>query len=85
METLERLSPINYVDRIKAPLLLIHGRNDVRVPVTEAIQMYKRLKELGRAAELLVLEDEGHTISKHRNRVLAYTRAIGFFKEHLKK
>jgi len=47
--------------------------------------MYKRLKELGRDAELLVLEDEGHTISKHRNRVLAYTRAIGFFKEHLKK
>lgn len=82
-ELLERLSPINYVDRIKAPLLLIHGRNDVRVPVAEALQMYERLKVLGGEVELLILEDEGHTISKQRNKVRAYARAVDFMKRHL--
>jgi dipeptidyl aminopeptidase/acylaminoacyl peptidase len=60
---LEEISPINKVDQIRAPLLVIHGANDPRVPIGEAEQIVARLKSLGRTVEFLRLEDEGHQIA----------------------
>ena len=85
LEVLERLSPLNYVDRIRAPLLVIHGRNDPRVPVTEALQIVEALKSRGRIVEALILDDEGHGLSKIRNRVRAYTAALHFLEKHVKR
>ena len=79
-EFLAQISPLRHADRIKAPLLVIHGRNDVRVPVGEAEQISRAARD----AELLVLEDEGHGIVKHRNRVLAYGRAVEFLEARLR-
>ncbi len=76
----KRISPIHNVDKIQAPLLVIHGANDPRVPIREAEQIVGRLKELGRHVEYLRFEDEGHGIAKIPNRVKAYT-AIGDFLE----
>jgi dipeptidyl aminopeptidase/acylaminoacyl peptidase len=78
-EFLAEFSPLRRAHRIKAPLLIIHGRNDVRVPVSEAIQIHEAAGD----SELLIFEDEGHGILKHRNRVTAYGRALEFVKERI--
>jgi dipeptidyl aminopeptidase/acylaminoacyl peptidase len=79
-ELFKRISPINQVDKIKTPLLVIHGANDPRVTIGEAEQIVERLKQLGRHVEFLRFEDEGHGIAKIPNRIKAYT-AIGDFLE----
>lgn len=61
--------------------MLIHGANDPRVPLSEAEQMYTKLKFLGREVELLVCPDEGHGLSKLKNRLDAYPRVVEFFKK----
>jgi dipeptidyl aminopeptidase/acylaminoacyl peptidase len=80
---LEEISPINHVERIRAPLLVIHGANDPRVPIGEAEQMVNRLKSLGRTVEFLRLEDEGHQIAKLKNKLVAYPLAVNFLQRHL--
>jgi dipeptidyl aminopeptidase/acylaminoacyl peptidase len=80
---LEEISPINKVDRIRAPLLVIHGANDPRVPISETEQMVSRLRELGRTVELLRLDDEGHQIAKLKNKLVAYPMAADFLERHL--
>lgn len=77
-ELLEKISPIHSIERIEAPLLLIHGANDPRVPLSEAKQVVARLKEVGRHVELLVYPDEGHGIAKLQNKLDAYPKAVEF-------
>ncbi len=83
-EMLEKISPFNYIENIKAPLFVIHGANDPRVPLSEAEQIVNKLHELGRRAELLVYADEGHGLAKLKNRLDAYPRVIAFLDKHLK-
>jgi protease II len=80
---LEQISPINHVERIQAPLLVIHGANDPRVPIGEAEQMVSRLRGLGRTVEFLRLEDEGHQIAKLKNKLTIYPKAVEFLRLHL--
>jgi len=82
-ELLERVSPINAVERMTAPLLVIHGANDPRVPLSEAQQLVARLAALGRAAELLVFDDEGHGITLLKNKRVAYSAIARFLNETL--
>jgi dipeptidyl aminopeptidase/acylaminoacyl peptidase len=84
-EFLEEISPINHVERITAPLLVIHGANDPRVPINEAEQMVARLKSLGRTVEFLRLEDEGHQIAKLKNKLVAFPLAVDFLRRHLQQ
>ncbi len=81
----KRISPIHHVDKIRSPLLVIHGANDPRVPIHEAEQIVGRLKELGRQVEFLRFEDEGHGISKIPNRIKAYTTMGSFLDRVLLK
>jgi len=78
-EFLAEFSPLRRADRIRAPLLVIHGRNDVRVPVSEA----ERIHEAAPGSELLVFDDEGHGIVRHGNRSRAYGRALEFVRERV--
>ena len=75
---LESISPLTHIDNIVAPLLIIHGRNDPRVPVSEAEQVAAILKERGVSAELLVFDDEGHGIVKLKNKRVMYARVVDF-------
>lgn len=81
---LESISPINHVDNIKAPLLIIHGANDPRVPLSEAEQIETRLKNLDRKVQLLVYSDEGHGLAKLKNRLDCYPRVVEFLDKYLK-
>jgi dipeptidyl aminopeptidase/acylaminoacyl peptidase len=82
-EFLTDISPINHVDRIRAPLLVIHGANDPRVPIGEAEQMVARLRALGRTVEFIRLEDEGHQIAKMKNKLRVFPTAVRFLRQHL--
>lgn len=68
-------SPISHIDKITVPLLVVHGANDVRVIKQDSDDVVAALKGLGRPVEYMVFNDEGHSISKWRNR-LALSRKI---------
>jgi dipeptidyl aminopeptidase/acylaminoacyl peptidase len=80
---LQSISPIHRVDRIQAPLLVVHGANDPRVPVEEADQIVERLRERGHTVKYLRYVDEGHKISKLRNRIDAFTEMAEFLARYL--
>jgi dipeptidyl aminopeptidase/acylaminoacyl peptidase len=82
-ELLEQLSPITHVDAMRAPLLIIHGANDPRVPLGEAEQIHAVLTARGVRSELLVYPDEGHGLSKLVNRIDAYPQVAAFLHEVL--
>jgi dipeptidyl aminopeptidase/acylaminoacyl peptidase len=71
-------SPLSHVDRIRAPLFIIHGSNDPRVPLGEAEQMHRVLSGKGIPTELLVYPDEGHGLARLNNRLDAYPRVAEF-------
>src|SRR5919106_2224365 len=82
-EFLHEVSPLTHVDRIAAPLFIIHGANDPRVPLSEAEQIHRELTARGIPSELLVFDDEGHGLQKLKNRLDAYPRAIAFLEQVL--
>jgi dipeptidyl aminopeptidase/acylaminoacyl peptidase len=82
-ELLESISPIHKAEKITAPLMVIHGKNDPRVPVGEAEQIVEKVRKNGGAVEYLLYEDEGHGLAKLRNRLDAYPKIAAFLDEHL--
>ena len=82
-EFLESVSPLSRIDDIKAPLLLIHGANDPRVPLSEAEQVRDELAARGIESELLAYLDEGHGLAKLANRLDAYPRVADFLERVL--
>jgi dipeptidyl aminopeptidase/acylaminoacyl peptidase len=82
-EFLESISPIHKAEEITAPLMVIHGKNDPRVPVGEAEQIVEKVRESGGAAEYLLYEDEGHGLAKLKNRLDAYPKIVAFLDENL--
>ncbi|MGV1007922.1 MAG: S9 family peptidase [Dermatophilaceae bacterium] len=82
-QLLERVSPITYLDAIRAPLFVIHGANDPRVPLSEAEQIHAALTARGIPCELRVYHDEGHGLAKRANRLDAYPAAIDFLRSAL--
>jgi pimeloyl-ACP methyl ester carboxylesterase len=81
---LRERSPASYIEQIQCPLLVIQGRNDPRVVEQESRDVVERLREIGKAAELLVFENEGHDVLKFENRVRCYNGIAAFFAEHLR-
>jgi dipeptidyl aminopeptidase/acylaminoacyl peptidase len=78
---LEAASPMGRVAEIRAPLFVIHGRNDPRVPVSEAEQLVAHLRERGIRCELRVYDDEGHGLARLANRLDAYPAAVAFLQD----
>ncbi|MGA2352981.1 MAG: S9 family peptidase [Terriglobales bacterium] len=79
----EDRSPINFVDRIKAPLYLLAGGNDPRCPKSEAQQVVDAIRKRGGVAEYKVYENEGHGFAKVENQIDAYKRVAEFLKAHV--
>ena len=82
-EFLESISPIRKIDRIACPLMVIHGANDPRVPVSEAEQVVEALRARSAPVVYLRYEDEGHGITRLPNRLDCYPRVAAFLQEHL--
>jgi acetyl esterase/lipase len=69
---LESISPIRKIELIACPLMVIHGANDPRVPVSEAEQVVEALRARRAPVEYLRYEDEGHGITRLPNRLDCY-------------
>ena len=82
-DILLKLSPITYIDQIKAPLMIIQGANDPRVPVGEALQIQEALQKKNIASQLIVFADEGHGSQKKENQALERGHTLQFFMNHL--
>ena len=82
-DALRRLSPITYIDQVRAPLLIIQGANDPRVPATEALQMKAALDRHKTESQLILFPDEGHGSQKRDNRVQQFGHTLEFFIAHL--
>jgi len=80
---LERQSPINHVDKIQRPLLVIHGANDPRVKQAEADQIVVAMRERDLDVEYIVAPDEGHGFRGRENRLAMYARSEEFMAMHL--
>ena len=80
---LETASPLTHLDAMVAPLFVIHGANDPRVPLTESEQIKAALDAKGVACTLLVYADEGHGLAKRKNRLDAYPQVLQFLQERL--
>ncbi|MGI0091518.1 MAG: S9 family peptidase [Nitrososphaerales archaeon] len=76
-------SPIFFVDKIRAPVLLVAGGNDPRCPLEETLQASTELQKLGRPVELVSYMDEGHGFRITRNKVGAYSKIIDFLEKYL--
>jgi dipeptidyl aminopeptidase/acylaminoacyl peptidase len=79
----ERISPLNAVDRIRAALYVQQGKNDPRVPQSEAEQVVKAVRAKGADVWYMLALDEGHGFQKKPNRDYATTTAILFLEKHL--
>lgn len=74
-----RNSPVSYLDQIQAPLLVIHGANDIRVLRQDSDDVVNALRQRGHPVNYLVFPNEGHAISKWRNRLTMWREIEDFF------
>jgi len=84
IDFLRSISPIAKVDRIKTPLFVIAGKNDPRVPYTEAEQMVGALRKRGATVEYKLYDDEGHGVAKLKNRLELYPLVADFLDKYMK-
>ncbi len=82
-EFLEKISPNNQVDKINVPIFVIQGQNDPRVPVTEAEQIVKELRDNGKTVWYMNALNEGHGYGKKENRDILGQSLVLFFKQFL--
>ena len=79
----EERSPINYIDQIKAPLLLLAGGHDPRCPKSETQQVVDAIKKRGGTVDSKVYENEGHGFARVENQIDAYKRVADFLLAHV--
>ena len=84
-EFLEKIAPMNNVEKIKKPMFVIAGKNDPRVPVSESQQIADALKKAGTPVWLLIAKDEGHGYRKKPNQDFQFYTTVEFLQEHLLK
>jgi dipeptidyl aminopeptidase/acylaminoacyl peptidase len=79
----EERSPINFIDQIKAPLLLLAGGHDPRCPKSETQQVVDAIKKRGGTVDYKVYENEGHGFARVENQIDAYKRVADFLLAHV--
>ncbi len=82
---LERIAPVHNADKLKKPLFVVQGRNDPRVPVSEAEQMVSTVRKNGTPVWYLLAKDEGHGFSKKKNVDYLFYASVLFIQECLLK
>jgi dipeptidyl aminopeptidase/acylaminoacyl peptidase len=82
-EVFERISPANHADQIRSALLVAHGKNDPRVPFSEAEQIAARVRQQGRPVWTVYADNEGHGFARKENRDYLSAAMTLFFQKHL--
>lgn len=82
-EFLEKIAPLNNAHKITKPLFVVQGKNDPRVPYTEAEQIVAAARKNNTPVWFLMANDEGHGFAKKNNQDYLYYSTILFMKEHL--
>jgi len=84
-EFLEKIAPMNNIEKIKKPMFVIAGKNDPRVPVSESQQIADALKKQGTQVWLMIASDEGHGYRKKPNQDFQFYATVEFLQECLLK
>lgn len=84
LEYLRSISPLYRVDKIRTPLFVIQGKNDPRVPYTEAEQIVEALRKRNAPVEYKLFDDEGHGIGKLSNRLIVYPMVADFLDRYMR-
>jgi len=82
-ELLRQLSPLPHFENLRAPLLIVHGKNDSNVPLGEALQAASAARCRGVAVELLLFDNEGHELAQRENREIFVTKSVEFLERVL--
>jgi len=77
-------SPMTYIKNAKAPLLVLQGENDIRVPKGQAEEVVATLKAAGKVVDAHYYAQEGHGFSKRENQIDALQRVVAWFDRYLK-
>jgi len=84
-EYLEKIAPMNNIEKIKKPMLVVAGKNDPRVPVSESEQIAAALKKQGTPVWFVIGKDEGHGFRKKTNLDFQFYATVEFLEEYLLK
>ncbi len=79
----ERTAPLNNAQKITKPMFIVQGKNDPRVPYTEARQMAEKIKSNGGSVWFLMANDEGHGFQKKNNQDFQFYATVEFIKRYL--
>jgi dipeptidyl aminopeptidase/acylaminoacyl peptidase len=79
----ERTAPLNNAGKITKPMFIVQGKNDPRVPYTEAQQMVEKIKKNGGTVWYLMANDEGHGFGKKNNQDFLFYATVEFVKRYL--
>jgi len=82
-EFLEHIAPMNNIEMIKKPMMVVSGKNDPRVPVSESDQIAAALKKQGVPVWYLMAKDEGHGYQKKSNQDFQFYASVLFLKQYL--
>ena len=82
---LERIAPMNNIEMIKKPMMVVAGKNDPRVPLSESDQIVAALKRQGTPVWYLMAKDEGHGYQKKSNQDFEFYASVLFLKQYLLK
>jgi len=82
-EMFEKLSAIRHVKKVKSPVLILHGEEDDRVPISQAVEFYQALRDLGKDVTFVKYPREGHGIREPRHQMDRLRRYLYFFAKHV--
>ena len=82
LQDLRQRSPINHLEKLTAPLMIVHGAKDRRVPIEQAEALRERMDDLGKEYEWLVKPNEGHGFYDKDNRIELYEAMLEFLNRH---
>ncbi|MEL7023479.1 MAG: prolyl oligopeptidase family serine peptidase [Pseudomonadota bacterium] len=80
---LREFSPVHHADKIKAPMLLVHGDADIRAPIDHAKRMRKAIRDAGKQVEYIEIDQSGHGAYSMKSKMELYEGLLGFLETHL--
>lgn len=83
LEGYEQSAPINYVDKVGCPLLIMHGSADDNVHLSNTMEYVSAMEVAGRYCDMLIFPNMNHSIYGCNSRRVVYSRMLDYFKAHL--